>query len=63
MARPELSKEDFLRMAQMVGLDTKDPHMEELYPYVKSVLKSLEPLDEIDVGDVEPYLVFIPPQE
>ncbi len=57
------SRETFLRMAEMEGLDTKDPHMEELYPFVQSVLQSIVPLDELDLTQVEPAMVFIPGQE
>ncbi len=58
-----LSKETFLRMAELAGLDTKAPHMEELYPYVQNVLQGLAPLDDLPVANAEPAMVFIPGQE
>ena len=56
----ELSREAFLRMAESVGLDIQDPHMEALYTYVQNVLKSVEPLDELDLDDMEPDFQFVP---
>ncbi|MEK7777000.1 MAG: hypothetical protein AAB303_00020 [Chloroflexota bacterium] len=58
-----LSKETFLRIAELAGLDTKTPHMEELYPFVQNVLQGIAPLDELDLTQVEPAMVFIPGQE
>ncbi len=58
----ELSKEAFLYLAKQAGLDTTDPHMEELYPYVVNVLASIEPLAQIDVSGFEPEMAFAPPE-
>ena len=60
----ELSKEAFLQMAQFHGLDPGDEaHMEGLYVWVKDVLKATEPLEELDLKDVDPDLLFVPGQE
>ena len=57
----DLSKEDFLNMARMVGLDTSDTaHMDELYPFVRASLRSLVPLNDIDVSEAEPETVYLP---
>ena len=56
----ELSKEAFLHMAELVGLLPTDPHVEELYPLVRSLLRVIEPLDELDLAGVEPDLLFSP---
>jgi len=57
-----LSKEAFLYLAQQAGLDSADPHMEELYPYVVNVLASIESLAQIDVSGFEPEMAFAPPE-
>jgi Asp-tRNA(Asn)/Glu-tRNA(Gln) amidotransferase C subunit len=57
-----LTREAFLYLAEAAGLDTSSPHMDELYPYVQSVLASMQPLNEIDVAGAEPDMAFIPPQ-
>ena len=56
----ELSRDAFLRMAESVGLDIQDAHMEELYFFVQNVLKSIEPLDELDLSNMEPDFQFVP---
>jgi hypothetical protein len=38
--KSELGKEAFLSMAKTFGLDTDDPHIEDLYAYVQKVLKN-----------------------
>ena len=55
-----LTKETFLRIAEVSGLDVSDDaHMEELYAYVQGLLPGLKSLDELDLADVEPAVVFI----
>jgi Asp-tRNA(Asn)/Glu-tRNA(Gln) amidotransferase C subunit len=61
-AKP-LTREAFLYLAEEAGLDTSSPHMEELYPYVQSVLISIQSLNELDVAGAEPDMAFIPRQE
>ena len=39
-----LTYEVFVQLAQQAGLDTSGPHLAELFPYVQSVLASLEPM-------------------
>jgi hypothetical protein len=58
-----LTREAFLYLAEEAGLDTSSPHMDELYPYVQSVLVSMQSLNELDVAGAEPDMAFIPPQE
>ncbi len=55
-----LTRDAFIYLARQAGLDTSDPHLEELYPYVQSVLASVESLQEIDVAGTEPDMAFIP---
>ncbi len=58
-----LTREAFLHLAREAGLDAASPHMDELYPYVLSVLASLQSLKELDVSRAEPDMAFIPPRE
>ena len=58
-----MSKEAFLEIARMHGLNPEDPRMEDLYEYVTSLLKNLESLDELELADVDPALTFIPFEE
>ncbi len=55
-----LTHEAFIYLANQAGLDTSDPHLEELYPYVQSVLASVGSLQDIDVAGTEPDTAFIP---
>jgi Asp-tRNA(Asn)/Glu-tRNA(Gln) amidotransferase C subunit len=58
-----LSREAFIYLAEEAGLDVSSPHIEELYPYVQSVLASMQSLNELDVAGAEPDMAFMPPQE
>ncbi len=59
-----IDKETFIRMAGVAGLDTDDlAHLEELHAYVQSVLPSLKAIKELDLTNVEPTLVYLPPKE
>ncbi|MSQ06027.1 MAG: hypothetical protein EXR54_07545 [Dehalococcoidia bacterium] len=62
-ADPQLTWEDFLRLAQQAGLDASSPHLAELFPYVQGVLASLEPLRSLDVSGEEPDMAFLPNPE
>jgi len=58
-----LSNEMFLSIAKASGLDTRDPHMDELYAFVQKVLPALRIIDRLDLTDVEPLATFIPSKE
>ena len=58
-----LTKEMFLSIAKASGLDTEDPHMEELFAFVRKVLPSLSIIDQLDLTDVEPLATFFPSKE
>ncbi len=60
-SQPGLSKETFLRLAEAAGLDVTSPHIEALYSYVRTVLRSLELLEEMDLTGVEPPMIFSSP--
>ena len=50
-------------MAEQMGLDPNAARMEQLYPYVQNILKGIAPLDELDLTDVEPDMLFTPEEE
>ena len=58
-----ISKDTFLRIAEASGLNVNDPHMEELFAYLQGVLPGLKAIQELDLTDVEPAMVFILPKE
>jgi len=61
MSERELTKEAFLVMAEALGLDvTDEAHMEELYAFTASQLSSLRSINEIDLSDAEPAMVYVP---
>ena len=61
MAEPDkLTWETFLYLAGEAGLDTGDPHMEELFPYVENALRGMAALRGMDTSNAEPDMAFIP---
>ena len=59
-----IDKETFLRMAGVAGLDADDTaHMDELHAYVQSILPGLKAIEELDLTNVEPAMVYLPPKE
>ena len=55
-----MSREVFLRLAADAGLNADSPHMDELYPYVETILASLRSLHKLDVAGAEPDMAFQP---
>ncbi len=55
--------ETFIKTAQAAGLDTSDPHMEELYAYLQTVLPGLAAVKELDLSGVPSAMVYVPPQD
>lgn len=53
-----LGREAFLDIANSSGLDTGDPHIEELYSYVKNLLAGLKIIEELDLTDAEPVFPY-----
>ena len=53
-----LSRKTFLKIAEASGLDTGDPHMEELYTYLQNVLPGLKKIEELDLIGIEPSMPF-----
>jgi hypothetical protein len=61
MIRSDMSKEVFLIIAESLGFNTQDPHMEDLYPQVCNLMKAAAPIYDLDLTDVEPQVIFTPP--
>ena len=55
--------EAFLTRAQGAGLDVDDPHMEELYNYLQTILPGLRAIDELDLSGADPATLYLVPQE
>ena len=61
MAEGLLSKEDFLRIAETIGIDTSDSaRMDRLHRFVLGVLPNAKAVQGVDVGDTEPAMIFNP---
>ena len=58
-----MSKETFLRIAELSGLDAKSPHMDDVWEFLQGVFPAVRAVNEIDVADAEPSVIFIPPKE
>ena len=64
MATTNLSKEAFLNLAEMYGLDSTDMrHLDEIYLSVNELLKNTEFLDQLDLTEVPTDLLFQPGRE
>ena len=62
MIRSDISKEVFLAIAENLGFDPKDPHMDDLYPQVCNLMKAAAPIYDLDLTGVEPQTIFSPPE-
>ena len=58
-----MGKEEFLHLAADAGLDADSAHMDELFPYVQTVLDGLNSLHDLDVTAIEPDMAFEPHRE
>ena len=56
----EITREQFLEMARVAGLDTDSPHIEELFPIVRATLRGLGSINQLDLTNVEPEMVYMP---
>ena len=55
-----LDRPAFDYLASAAGLDTDDPHMDELFPYVQNAMAANEGLKKIDTTGFEPDSAFDP---
>ena len=65
MANDEvISRDVFMRLAEASGLDVQDTaHMDDLYAYVRSALRTVQPMYELDVSAEEPAMFYYPATE
>jgi hypothetical protein len=54
----KMEKVTFLSIAKAFGLDIDDPHIEELYTYVRKILPTLKCIEELDLRNIEPVIPF-----
>ena len=54
-----MSWEAFLNVAEASGLDVDDPHMQELYDYLPTILPGLKAIDDLDLSGVDPAMLYI----
>lgn len=55
---PELSKELFAAMAEQVGFDPADPHLDDLYPEVLARFTMIRNIQQVDVSGVDPAVHY-----
>jgi len=55
-----LDRQAFDYLARAAGLNTDDPHMDELFPYVQNAVAANEGLKKIDTTGFEPDSTFDP---
>ena len=58
-----MTREDFMRLAEAYGFEVDDTRMDQLYAFVQGILATIRPIHDLDLGEVEPAMVFIPPKE
>lgn len=66
MPKPEkkpVTPEVALQIAGLTGLDVDDARAAELAPQIQSMRDSIAAMDEVDLTDVEPSIVFRPGTE
>jgi len=54
MGEAGFSYETFLSIARVSGLDVENPHMRELYDYLREILPGLKRIEDLDLSGVEP---------
>ena len=55
-----LSREDFDRLAKMLGVDGDPAYLDELYSQTRGVSNGAKNIRNIDVTGAEPDMAFIP---
>ena len=55
-----LSREDFDRLAKLMGIDGEPAYLDELYTQARGVFISAKSIRDIDVTGAEPDMAFIP---
>ena len=57
----QLSREEFDRLREKLGVDGEPDYLDELYTQVRGVYMMAESIRAIDVSGAEPDMAFIPP--
>ena len=55
-----LTREEFDRLAEQLGITGDPAYMDELYSQVRGVFIGAETVREIDVSGTEPDMAFVP---
>ena len=66
MAKPEkkrITPEAARQIADITGLDVDDERIAELAPQIQGIRDGIDAMDEVDLTDIEPSIVFIPGTE
>ena len=58
MAGRQVSKESLRAMAELSGLDLDDDKLEALLPQIQGIVDGLGDLDVLNLGNIEPAVVF-----
>lgn len=59
----QLSREDFDRLAGLLGVDGEPAYLDELFSQVRGVFIMSTNIKDIDVTGAEPDMAFIPPTD
>lgn len=51
-----LTKNSFLMIAEALGLDTAEEHMNELYSFAQSILSGFKEVEKLDLAGMEPFM-------
>ncbi len=57
----QLTREEFDRQAEQLGVGGDADYLDELYSQVRGVLIGAKTIREIDVSGAEPDMAFVPP--
>ena len=57
----QLTREEFDRQAEQLGLGGDADYLDELYSQVRGVFIGAKTIREIDVSGAEPDMAFVPP--
>jgi len=64
MASPnQLSREEFDRLREKLGVDGEPAYLDELFTQVRGVFMMADKIRAIDVSGAEPDMAFIPPTD
>jgi hypothetical protein len=63
MPRPELTHDAFIVLAAQAGFDPADPHLDDLFPDVRSLFQRIDMLEALDPQGAEPVQHFAAGEE